>query len=142
MESKQTVLLVEDETNDVFMMRRTLRKMNAPVSLQVTKDGVEAIEYLSGANEFAHRDLYPLPSLILLDIKMPRKNGFDVLEWLKEDGTLLHIPVVMVTSSNMKSDVDKALELGARAYLLKPVPFEDLQQLVTATEEFLSVHAT
>ena len=141
MNEKPTVLLVEDEENDVFMMQRAVQKMNEPVSLQVAKDGEQAIEYLSGQNKYADRNLHPLPALILLDIKMPRKTGFDVLEWMKADGTLRQIPVVMVTSSKVRSDVDKAHKLGARAYLVKPVPFDELQHLLIAREEFLSARA-
>jgi CheY-like chemotaxis protein len=136
-----TILMAEDESNDVFLMRRAVRKMNAPVSLQVVKDGAEAIDYLAGNGKYANRTLYPLPSLILLDIKMPRKNGFEVLEWLKENDALAQIPVVMHTSSRVKADVEKAHELGAQAYLVKPVHLQELQRLFTATDEFLSVHA-
>jgi CheY-like chemotaxis protein len=138
---KPTVLLVEDEANDVFMMERAVQKMKAPVLIQVAKDGEEAIEYLSGKNKYTDRSRHPLPSLILLDINMPRKNGFDVLDWLQKDGTLTQIPVVMVTSSRVKSDVAKARASGARAYLVKPVPDADLEHLFTAMEEFLSGHA-
>lgn len=141
MDQTLTVLLAEDEDNDVLMMRRACTRMNVAVSLHVAYDGEETIEYLSGQREFANRALHPLPSLILLDIKMPRKTGFDVLEWLKQDGTLTHIPVLMLTSSKVQRDVDRARELGARAYLIKPLPFDDLQQLLTNPEKFLAAHA-
>jgi CheY-like chemotaxis protein len=141
MDMRPTVLLAEDEADDVFIMQRVIRKMGLPVSLQVAKDGEEAVEYLSGKGKYADRDLYPLPELILLDIKMPRKTGFDVLWWLKHESSLQQIPAVMVTSSSVKTDVDKAHELGAVAYLVKPVSFDDLKMLFTATEKFLAVHA-
>jgi len=137
---KPIVLLVEDEENDVFLMRRNLMKMLEPVVLQRARDGMEAIEYLEGRNKFSDRSTYPLPSLILLDIKMPRKNGFDVLEWIRGQSALHGIPVVMVTSSQIDTDMNKSLELGAKAYLVKPIAFDDLKQLLTATEEFLSAH--
>lgn len=140
MNETTTVLLVEDEANDVFLMQRAVQKMNVPVLLHVAKDGEEAIAYLSGQHKYADRFLYPLPKLILLDINMPRKNGFEVLKWLKHDDTLTHIPVVMVTSSKVKTDVDKAHELGAVAYLVKPVGFEDLKYLLTSAKEFLATH--
>jgi CheY-like chemotaxis protein len=141
MKENKVILLAEDEENDVFMMRRAVRKMGEEIDLRVASDGEQAIAYLSGRNEFSNRDLHPLPDLILLDIKMPRRNGFDVLEWLKQDGTFTHIPVVMITSSKVKSDVDKADELGASAYLIKPVDFEELKCLITKTEEFLANRA-
>lgn len=140
MNYKATVLLAEDEGNDVFLMQRAIRKMNGPVKLQAVLDGEEAIEYLSGEHKYADRDRYPIPELILLDIKMPRKTGFDVLEWLKNDVTLPHIPVVMLTSSKVKTDMDRARELGAHAYLIKPLPFNELQELLTRTEEFLGIN--
>jgi CheY-like chemotaxis protein len=138
---KATVLLVEDEENDVFFIRRAIQKMSEPVSLQTVRDGMEAIEYLDGHNRFSDRERYPLPALILLDVKMPRKSGFDVLEWVKGRQALAGIPIVMVTSSTIKTDMDKSFELGARAYLVKPIPFDDLKRLLVSTEEFLSAHA-
>lgn len=137
---KPIVLLVEDEENDVFLMKRNVMKMLEPVMLQRARDGMEAIEYLSGENRFSDRNAYPLPSLILLDIKMPRKNGFDVLEWMRGQPSLHNIPVVMITSSQIDTDMNKSLELGAKAYLVKPIGFDDLKQLLTATDEFLSAH--
>ena len=141
MAQKKTVLLAEDEENDVFLMQRAIRKMNEPVLLQVAQDGEQVIEYLLGKNKYADRHLYPLPALIVLDIKMPRKSGFDVLEWLKADGTLTHIPVVIVTSSAVQSDVQKACELGAKEYLVKPVALAELQRLFTATGDFHALHS-
>ncbi|MDB6056850.1 MAG: response regulator with CheY-like receiver domain and winged-helix DNA-binding domain [Verrucomicrobiales bacterium] len=132
-------MLVEDEADDVFMMRRAVQRMNDPISLQVAKDGEQAVEYLSGQNQYADRALFPLPSLILLDIKMPRKNGLEVMEWLHSDVTLKGIAVVMVSSSKVKSDVERCRVLGVRAYLVKPVSFDELKHLLTAREEFLSL---
>ncbi|MBA4147526.1 MAG: response regulator [Verrucomicrobia bacterium] len=140
MNENMTIFLAEDEGNDVFLMQRAIRKMNAPINLQRVKDGEEAIEYLSGRYKYADRELYPLPNLILLDINMPRKTGFDVLEWLKQQVTLNHIPVIMLTSSKVKTDKDRALVLGASAYLVKPLSFDQLKQLFTCTEQFLATH--
>jgi CheY-like chemotaxis protein len=134
---KPTVLVVEDEAADVFMMQRAVRKINAPISLQVVVNGEEATDYLQGEGRFGDRNVYPLPRLILLDIKMPRKNGFEVLEWLKGEASLRDIPVVMVTSSTVTSDVDHAYGLGARAYLVKPVEMDVLRELFTSTDDFL-----
>jgi CheY-like chemotaxis protein len=138
MDQKPTVLLAEDEPADVFLIERAVRKMQFPVSLQVAKNGEEAIAYLSGEREFSNRERFPIPALLLLDIKMPRKTGFDVLEWLKYNGSFAHMPVVMVTSSAIKSDIEKAHDLGASGYLVKPVPFDQLQRLFTETPEFLA----
>lgn len=137
MDRKPTVLVAEDEHADVFIMQRAVRKMGSPVALQSVTNGEEAIEYLLGQNRFADRETYPLPNLILLDIKMPRKDGFELLEWLKQTPPFCDIPVVMVTSSSVASDVDRAFGLGASAYLTKPVPVDVLKKLFTETEDFL-----
>lgn len=141
MEQKQTVLLAEDEEDDVFMMRRAVQKMNDPVLLQIAQDGEQAIGYLSGKNQYADRALFPLPTMILLDIKMPRKNGFEVLAWCNGSNALAHIPILMLSSSKGKSDVDKSRELGAWGYLVKPIAVAELERLLTAKEEFFSVQA-
>ena len=131
------MLLAEDEPADIFMMQRAVRKLGSPVELQVVSNGEEVADYFLGERRFADRDLYPLPTLVLLDIKMPRKNGFEALEWLKANPSYRDIPVVMVTSSTVTSDVERAFSLGASAYLVKPVSIEILQKLFTATEKFL-----
>ena len=138
MDKKPTVLLAEDESADVFIMQRAIGKMDSPISLQVAKDGEQAIDYLAGHGEYADRERFPIPKLILLDIKMPRKNGFDVLEWLRYNHAFADVPVVMITSSSLKTDIDHANALGASAYLVKPVPTAELQKLFTATEEYLA----
>lgn len=137
---KPIVLLAEDEPADVFMMQRAIRKFGWPVELHVVSNGEEAIDYISGEGSYVDRERFPMPQLILLDIKMPRKSGLEVLEWLKEHGGFPKIPVVMVTSSSVTSDVEQAYALGASGYLVKPVPADQLENLFTRTEEFLSEH--
>ncbi|MDB6025311.1 MAG: response regulator [Verrucomicrobiales bacterium] len=135
MNGSKTILLAEDDGNDVFLMQRTLQRINEPISLQTVKTAEETIDYLSGKNKFADRTLHPLPSLILLDIKMPGQSGFDVLKWLKRDGTLTHIPAVMVTSSKAKRDIDRARDSGASGYLVKPVELQELKHLLAAIQK-------
>ena len=81
-----TVLLVEDDLNDIFLVKRAFRTARIPNPLQVVTDGEEAISYLSGEGKYADRQAHPLPNLIVMDIKMPRRSGFEVLEWVKGDG--------------------------------------------------------
>lgn len=131
-------MVAEDDANDVFMMERAVRLMKASVVVHFVKDGQEAIDYLSRQHKFSDLSLFPLPTLILLDIKMPRKTGFDVLEWLKQEGGFEDIPVIMLTSSRMPDDVTRALDLGARAYLVKPLDSNKLRELFTNTENFLT----
>jgi CheY-like chemotaxis protein len=124
-----TVLLVEDDLNDIFLVKRAFKMVHLQNPLQVVTDGEEATHYLSGRGKYADRETYPLPKLIVMDIKMPRMTGFDVLEWIKHDGTLRRIPVVIVSSSDRSQDIDRAYELGANAYMIKPVNFRAVEHL-------------
>ena len=124
-----TVLLVEDDLNDIFLVKRAFKQANIPNPLQVATDGVEAVQYLIGEGRFTNRKLHPLPHLIIMDLKMPRKTGLEVLEWLKKDGLLRRIPVVIVSSSDQPSDINQAYALGANAYMVKPVDFQSVENL-------------
>lgn len=127
--SQFTVLLVEDDLNDIFLVKRAFKKASIPNPLQVVTDGVEAIRYLQGEDKYANRRLYPLPHLVVMDIKMPRKTGFEVLDWIKRDHYLKRIPVIIVSSSDQIDDINHAYELGANAYMVKPVDFRAVQAL-------------
>jgi len=124
-----TVLLVEDDLNDIFLVKRAFKKAYIPNPLQVVTDGVEAIHYLQGDGKYADRHLHPLPHLVVMDIKMPRKTGFEVLDWIKRDGLLKRIPVIIVSSSDQPNDINHAYELGANAYMIKPVDFRAVETL-------------
>ena len=116
----QTILLVEDEENDVLFMEMALEKAGLMSALQVAEDGEEAINYLSGKGEFADRTRHPLPALVLLDLKLPRVMGMDVLKWIREQEALDTMVVIMLTSSQQRSDIERACALGANSYLVKP----------------------
>lgn len=122
------VLLVEDDLNDIFLVKRAFKRTEIPNPLHVVTDGVEAIRYLQGEGD-ADRQLYPMPRLVVMDIKMPRKTGFEVLEWIKSDCVLKRVPVVIVSSSDQTADINKAYELGANAYMIKPVNFKSVENL-------------
>ena len=124
-----TVLLVEDDLNDIFLVKRAFKRAEIPNPLQVVTDGVEAQSYLQGEGKYADRHQYPLPRLIVMDIKMPRKTGFEVLEWIKNDATLKRTPVVIVSSSDLAQDINRAYELGANAYMIKPMDFRSVENL-------------
>ena len=115
-----TILLVEDDPGDVFRIQRAFRKTNLASSLEVVSDGEKAIYYLSGEEPYQDRDRYPLPSLVLLDLKLPRRSGFEVLSWLRNESTIKHLPVVVLTSSDQQVDIERAYALGANSYLAKP----------------------
>lgn len=124
------ILLVEDDINDVLLMERALEKARLANPLKVVRDGAEAINYLEGEGIYADRDEYPLPLLMLLDLKMPRKSGFEVLEWLRQRTEFDDLPIVVLTSSEELPDVAKAYQLGANSYLVKPAKLDDLVQMM------------
>ena len=125
-----TVLLVEDDLNDIFIVKRAFKMTNIPTPLQVVTDGQEAIGYLRGEGKYQDRDAFPLPKLIVMDIKMPRRSGFEVLEWVKgEMHPLRRIPVVIVSSSDNSADINRAYELGANAYMVKPMNYRAVEHL-------------
>lgn len=115
-----TILLVEDDPGDVFRIQRAFRKTNLASSLAVVTDGEKAIYYLGGEEPYQDRDRYPLPSLVLLDLKLPRCSGFEVLSWLRNESNIKHLPVVVLTSSDQPVDIERAYALGANSYLAKP----------------------
>src|SRR5205823_6755806 len=130
------ILLVDNDEDDVELLIQAFRQANLANAVRVAADGDQAVAYLSGEGQFANRSAFPLPVLILLDIKMPRRTGHEVLQWLREQDGLRRIPVAMLSSSREREDVDRAYDLGANAYLVKPVDFEALLGLVRTLNLF------
>ncbi len=125
-----TVLLVEDDLNDIFIVKRAFRSARIPNPLQVVTDGEEAISYLRGDGKYADRNAHPLPSLMVMDINMPRLSGFEVLEWVKgKPQPLRRIPIIIVSSSDSPGDINRAYELGANAYMIKPMDYRAVEHL-------------
>jgi CheY-like chemotaxis protein len=133
---RSQILHVDDDPNDVLLVRQACRKAGLNCEWQALNDGDEAIAYFQGADKFADRDQYPLPNLVLLDLKMARLSGFDVLAWLRQDAKWHSLPVVVLTSSNQEADVQRAYSLGANSYLVKPVDFEKLVEIVQAVHHY------
>ena len=138
MSATTTILHVEDDPNDTLLLQHACRKAGIVFDLQAVSDGDQAIAYLRGINDFSDRSKYPMPQLILLDLKMPRVSGFDVLAWLQADDQLKQLPVVVLTSSNHDADIKRAYDLGAKSYLVKPVGFEALVELVRTLPALLA----
>ena len=125
-----TVLLVEDDLNDIFLVKRAFRTARIPNPLQIVTDGEEAMSYLRGEGKYADREAHPLPKLMVMDIKMPRRSGFEVLEWVKgNDRPLRRIPIIIVSSSDNPADINRAYELGANAYMVKPMNYRAVEHL-------------
>ncbi|MBA4149146.1 MAG: response regulator [Verrucomicrobia bacterium] len=136
-EEQTTILLADDDPNDVFLMKRAFKRAGYCNLLQVVQNGEEAVSYLVGDGCFQDRASFPLPSLVLLDLKMPRKSGLEVLKWIRSQNSgLRRVPVVVLTSSKQPVDVDRAYELGANSYLVKPVTFEKLLELVRTVNHY------
>lgn len=139
-----TILVVEDDPNDVLLIKRAFLKSNITNPVQVVDNGEEAIYYLAARGNFKNRGQYPLPFLILLDLKLPRKSGHEVLEWLHQQPCLKRIPVIVLTSSQQSLDINRAYDLGANSYLVKPVTFDNLLVLMNNVKNYwllLNEHA-
>jgi CheY-like chemotaxis protein len=134
--TNQIILLVEDDPNDVFLIQRAFEKAGLAGGLKVVRDGEQAIDYLSGKDQYANRSRFPIPFLLLLDLKMPGTDGFEVLEWVRAEPDLKRLLVIVLTSSNLQADVDRAYELGANSYLVKPVEFEQMVNMIQRFEAY------
>ena len=124
------VLLVEDDTDHVLLIQRAFAKANLVNPLRIVRDGDDAVAYLGGTGSYSDRTRHPLPSLILLDLKLPRKSGLEVLSWLRGEPHLKLTPVVILSSSAEMADIQRAYALGVNSYLVKPVNFGDLLEMV------------
>ena len=124
MKSARSFLVAEDDENDVFFLQRAFQQAKIESPLQVVRDGQEAIDYLSGAGKFSDRKEYPLPQLFILDLKMPRMTGLDVLRWLQDQPELHCLPVLVLSSSAQRTDFERAYELGANGFVVKPASLE------------------
>jgi CheY-like chemotaxis protein len=131
-----TVLLAEDNSDDIFLMRRAFERAAIPNPLRVVEDGVEALDYLQGIGPYADRAAHPFPCLLLLDVKMPKINGFDVLRRIRDNPATRRLPVVILTSSNQQKDIDHAYDLGVNSYLVKPHSAESLENLLQTLQTY------
>lgn len=138
MDNDFTILLAEDEMDDVFFLKSALAAANIFNPVNVVRDGEEAIQYLQGEDKFADRALFPLPKVALLDVKMPKQTGLEVLAWIRhnENEGLKRLPVIIMSNSNLQEDIDLAYQLGVNAYLIKPRAFAELVKVLKKTTEF------
>lgn len=130
--TNRALLLVEDNEDDVFLMKRALKGARVLNPLFVAEDGQEAVDYLGGAGKFADRDQYPLPAVVFLDLKLPFISGHDVLAWIRRQRELESLVVIVLTSSNEPSDLNRCYALGANSYVVKPPTPEQLEEMAKA----------
>ena len=130
------ILVADDDANDAFLVQRAFARAGVTFPLKVLRDGQEALDYLEGKGTFAGRKKEELPNTLILDVKMPRLNGFDVLQWIKASEVFRRLPVIMFSSSEELRDVNKAYDLGASSYLVKPGSIEGLQAVVNGFVQY------
>ena len=133
---QDVILLAEDNDDHVALILRAFRKGALVNPVFIVKDGEDAIQYLNGEGKYADRAAYPMPALLLLDLQMPRKNGFEVLHWIRGNPALRRLRVVVLTTSEELRDVNRAYEMGVNSFLVKPVDLEDFVNLTNAIKGY------
>jgi CheY-like chemotaxis protein len=135
--SKHIVLLAEDNADDAIFIKRAIRKAGASVSLQHVENGEEAMSYLLGEGFYCDRERYPFPALIVTNMKMPRMNGLELLTWIKQQPTLKHLPVLVMSSSENPDEMSKVATLGGSSYFVKTSSLDTLKEVVKHMMSFL-----
>jgi len=133
---KPPILYAEDDENDALLANYAFEKAEILNPLVVVSDGKAAIEYLAGTGQYANRTEYPLPCLILLDLKLPRVSGLEVLKWIRSQPSVCTLPVLILTSSNQDGDVHRAYILGANGYLMKPSKTDEMLVMAKGIRDF------
>jgi CheY-like chemotaxis protein len=119
------ILLVEDREDDILLITKAFQRAGLTNPIQVVRDGEEALAYLSGAGKYSNRAEYPLPILLLLDLKLPGMDGFEVLSWIRHEEGIRGLPVLVLTSSSQLRDVNRAYQLGANSFIVKEFDFQN-----------------
>jgi len=136
MSTRKTILQVEDEEHDVLFLQYALEQAQVNNPLAVVRDGQEALEYLKGEGKFGDRQAYPLPGLVLLDLRLPRLPGLEVLRWMREQPDFAKLPVLVFSSSDQDQDVDAAYRLGANGYIVKPSSPSELSEVMRRVKKY------
>lgn len=134
--TSKPILYVEDDKNDILFMQQIWKDAEVCNPLITVPDGQAAMDYLEGQGPYADRNLYPIPGLLLLDLNLPRKNGLEVLRWVRQHQVFHTLPVVVFTSSNRDIDVYKSYALGANAFVVKPAMMDELLAAVKGLKDF------
>jgi CheY-like chemotaxis protein len=134
--NKPVLLVAEDNSIDAMLLERVLQRCNLGFQFMRVEHGEAAIAYLLGKDEYADRTKFPLPHLFLLDLKMPRKDGFAVLQWRQQTPAFATLPIVVFSSSNLRNDVLRAFALGANSYVGKPTEPARLERMLVALHDW------
>ena len=140
MNDNKTILLVDDSENDRLLMRAAFKKAGFDSPPREVQNGEQAIDYLKGEGAHSDRDRFPLPTVMLLDLNMPMKNGFEVLAWLRVQPGLRRLTVVVITASMRVEDVERAFDLGANSFLVKPSAIEDLVSMIRCLHDWVQIN--
>jgi CheY-like chemotaxis protein len=136
MNAHSSILLAEDDDNDVFFLKRAFKDAGIENPLYVARDGQEAIDCLGGAGKFSDRTQYPVPTLLICDLKMPRRTGMEVLEWKRVQQVIHCVPTIVLSSSAHRHDIERAYRLGANAFVVKPPSMEARLNLARVIKTF------
>jgi CheY-like chemotaxis protein len=135
---QQSILLVEDQENDTILIKLALARAGLKQKVVGVASGLEAMAYLSGDPPFQDRSRYPEPAMVLLDIRMPAVDGFEVLRWIRHQAKFNDLPVVMLTGSDTIQDANTAYSLGANSFMVKSIDFHDAHQLSRSIEQLIA----
>lgn len=136
MTTTDLVLIAEDNPDDALLLQRAISKAGVPARIKIVPDGEEMLNYLQGLGSYSNRSTHPFPSIIILDLKMPRKSGLEVLKWISEKPDISVVPTIVLSASNLDRDVRAAYDLGANTYFVKPTTFEDLVDTMRMLENY------
>jgi CheY-like chemotaxis protein len=130
MKKSEHILLAKDNETDALLVRRAIEIAGVKAKVQIVRDGQEAVDYLAGINGYSNRLIFPFPQLMLLDLRMPRLDGFEVLKFVRNTLGVTQLPVIVLTSSENPSDIKRAYDLGATSYFRKPDSLEGLDEMI------------
>ena len=133
---RPVILLVDDNPHDVVLIRLAFRRVGIIDTIHLVKDGDEAMRYIKGEGAYADRHQFPVPTLVLLDLKMPQTSGFDVLRWIREQPALAGVVIVVMSGSKNDADIERAYSLGANSYLIKPSRFEEMVKMMETLKDY------
>ena len=136
MPNRKAILVADDSAEDAFILKRAFERAGMTVPIQFVKDGQELVDYLSGTDSFANRQNHPMPRVVLLDLKMPKMDGFDVLRWLQGQPELRRLIVTVLSSSDESKDVNLAYDLGANSYVVKPGSLNGYANIVEKLRDY------